>query len=145
MWNDQFSCCIAVQCLSVHLPQLATWLIGVLCFLVSTVGTTLRTDLPRHLCGIGINGTGCSSTTFDTYGIEYKQVCGKIIEYQDQTPDALSQGQSQPINGHYVEGIIPISSAVENGSCFRNQRGLLRSQQSLRGPQPAPSHSESSP
>ena len=52
-----------------------------------------------------IYGTGCSSTTFDTCGIEYKQVCGKIIEYQDQTPDALSQGQSQPINGHYVEGI----------------------------------------
>ena len=30
-------------------------------------GTTLRTDLPKRLCGIGISGEGCSSTTFDTY------------------------------------------------------------------------------
>ena len=57
-------------------------------------GTTLRTDLPRRLCGIGINGTGCSSTTFHTYGISYSQVCGKIIGYQDETPDAFSQGVS---------------------------------------------------
>ena len=42
-------------------------------------GTRLRTGLPKRLCGIGINGTGCSSTTFDVYGIEYSQVCGKII------------------------------------------------------------------
>ena len=52
-------------------------------------GTTLRTDLPRRLCGIGISGTDCSSTILDTYGIEFRQVCGKIIGYQDQIPDAL--------------------------------------------------------
>ena len=65
-------------------------------------GTTLRTDLPRYLCGIGINGIGCSSTTFHTHGISYSQVCGKIIGYQDETPDAFGQGQSQQIDGHYV-------------------------------------------
>ena len=68
-------------------------------------GTTLRTDLPRRLCGIGISGTGCSSTIFNTYGIEYRKVCGKIIVYQDQTPDAFGQGESQMIDGHYIEGI----------------------------------------
>ena len=68
-------------------------------------GTTLRTDLPRRLCGIGISGTGCSSTTFNTYGIEYRQVCGKIIGYQDQSPDAFGEGQSQVIDGNYVDGI----------------------------------------
>ena len=68
-------------------------------------GTTLRTDLPRRLCGIGISGTGCSSIIFNTYGIEYRKVCGKIIGYQDQTPDAFGQGQLQTIDGHYVEGI----------------------------------------
>ena len=68
-------------------------------------GTTLRTDLPRRLCGIGISGTGCSSIIFNTYGIEYRKVCGKIIGYQDQTPDAFGQGQLQIIDGHYVEGI----------------------------------------
>ena len=69
-------------------------------------GTTLRTDLPSRLCGIGISGLGCSSTIFDMYGIEYSQVCGKIIGYQDRTPDAFGQ-QSQPISidTTYVEGI----------------------------------------
>ena len=51
-------------------------------------GTTLRTDLPRRLCGSGTSGD-CSSTIFDLSGIEYSQVCGKIIGYQDETPDAL--------------------------------------------------------
>ena len=69
-------------------------------------GTTLRTDLPRRLCGIGINGRGCSSTIFDMYGIDYSQVCGKIIGYQDETPDAFGQ-PSRPISidSAYVEGI----------------------------------------
>ena len=68
-------------------------------------GETLRTDLPKHLCVNGINGTGCSLTTFHTHGISHSQVCGKIIGYQDQTPGAFGQGQSQQIDGHYVEGI----------------------------------------
>ena len=68
-------------------------------------GTTLRTDLPRRLCGIGISGSGCSSTNFDLYGIAYSQVCGKIIGYQDETPDAFGQAQTQSIDGAYVEGI----------------------------------------
>ena len=73
-------------------------------------GTTLslRTDLPERLCGIGINGSvraRCSSTNFDLYGIAYSQVCGKIIGYQDGTPDAFGQAQTQSIDGTYVEGI----------------------------------------
>ena len=68
-------------------------------------GTTLRTDLPKHLCGIGINGLGCSSTIFNIHGIEYSQVCGKIIGYQDRTPDAFGHALTQSIDGTYVEGI----------------------------------------
>ena len=68
-------------------------------------GTTLRTDLPKRLCGIGISGLGCSSTMFDLHGITYSQVCGKIIGYQDRTPDAFGQAQTQSIDGNYVEGI----------------------------------------
>ena len=68
-------------------------------------GTRLRTDLPRRLCGSGTSG-GCSSTFFDLSGIEYSQVCGKIIGYQDETPDAFGQ-PSRPISidNTYVEGI----------------------------------------
>ena len=71
-------------------------------------GTTLRTDLPRRMCGIGTRQTGeyCSSTIFDVYGIEYSQVCGKIIGYQDETPDAFGQPQrSVSIDSSYVEGV----------------------------------------
>ena len=68
-------------------------------------GTTLRTDLPRHLCGISISGSGCSSTNFDLYGIAYNQVLGKIIGYQDRTPDGFGQAQGQSIDGAYVDGI----------------------------------------
>ena len=67
-------------------------------------GTTQRTDLPRRLCGIGISGTGCSSTMFGTHGFEYRQVCGKIIAYQDRSPDAFGEGQLQTIiiDGNYM-------------------------------------------
>ena len=68
-------------------------------------GTTLRTDLPKRLCGISISGLGCSSTIFNLHGIAYSQVCGKIIGYQDETPDAFGQAQTQSIDGAYVEGI----------------------------------------
>ena len=52
-------------------------------------GTRLRTDLPKRLCGINFTGRGCSSTMFDVHGIEYTQVCGKIIAYQDASSDAF--------------------------------------------------------
>ena len=70
----------------------------------SPSGTTLRTDLPRHLCGRGIDGPGCSSSMFDIHGIKYNQVCGKIIAYQDESPDAF-RGQQQSIDQAYVDGI----------------------------------------
>ena len=66
-------------------------------------GTRLRTDLPIRLCGNSLNGAGCSSTIFDVHGIEYRQVCGKIIGYQDRTPDAFET--STNIDSNYVDGI----------------------------------------
>ena len=69
------------------------------------LGTTLRTDLPRRPCGIGISGQDCSSTFFDTYEIEYSFVCGRIIGYQDYSPDDFFQRRSQTIDGNYVDGI----------------------------------------
>ena len=68
-------------------------------------GTTLRTDLPKRLCGISVSWLGCSSTIFNLYGIAYSQVCGKIIGYQDRTPDGFGNGWSNSIDGAYVDGI----------------------------------------
>ena len=42
--------------------------------------TTLRTNLPRRLCGIGINlVVWAVHLLLSTHEIEYNQVCGKII------------------------------------------------------------------
>ena len=35
----------------------------------------------------------------------YSQVCGKIIGYQDRTPDGFANGRSNSIDGAYVDGI----------------------------------------
>ena len=67
-------------------------------------GTTLITYQSKRLCGRGITSTGCSSTMFSAHGFKYNQVCGKIIVYQDKTPDAFS-GQQNSIDSHYVDGI----------------------------------------
>ena len=36
----------------------------------------------RRLCRKPSLAPGCSSTTFSTQGVEYRQVCGKVIDYQ---------------------------------------------------------------
>ena len=76
-------------------------------------GTRLRTHQAKRLCGIGVDGPGCSSSVFNIYGIEYNQVCGKIIGYQYATPDTfgafLLNGRyhrnSNNVDGNYVDGI----------------------------------------
>ncbi len=39
-----------------------------------------RSDAPQCTCGR--TGPGCVSTSYSTYGIEYSQVCGRVIGYQ---------------------------------------------------------------
>ena len=68
-------------------------------------GTRLRTGLPKRLCGINFDGPGCSSTTFDVHGVRYRQVCGKIIAYQDASPDAFRLTNTHSIDNNYVDGI----------------------------------------
>ena len=63
----------------------------------------LRADSKR-LCGInmGIRGSGCSSVTLAVQKSQYSHVCGKIIGYQKQSPDAFSGGT---IDTFYLDGI----------------------------------------
>ena len=55
---------------------------------------------------------GCVSTTFPTHGMEYSQVCGKIIGYQFDNTQAFrpyiyhyDTGRSRTIDGFYVDGV----------------------------------------
>ena len=56
----------------------------------STCPSGLRTlTSPRRLCAMNIDGGGCSSAVLPVQGVEYSQVCGKIIGYQDKSTEAF--------------------------------------------------------
>ena len=46
---------------------------------------------PKRLCAKNMDGGGCSSAVFNLNGIRYTNVCGKIIGYQQRSPDGLSR------------------------------------------------------
>ena len=74
----------------------------------STCPSGLRTlTSPRRLCAMNIDGIGCSSALLPVHGVEYSQVCGKIICYQDKTPDAFYRfiDDQNTIDTIYVDGI----------------------------------------
>ena len=65
--------------------------------------------MPRRLCGSNnsVSG-GCSSAVLPVEGVQYSRVCGKIIGYQQKTPNAfepyIDNGQTT-IDSYYVDGI----------------------------------------
>ena len=61
-----------------------------------------RTSAPLRTCGRP-GPVGCVSTTLQTYGVEYSHVCGRVIGYQDGTPDAFFRGTT--IDSIYVDGV----------------------------------------
>ena len=60
---------------------------------------------PKRLCAMNITGGGCSSATISLHGVEYTHVCGKIIGYQQKTPDAFGNYYHNRIDDNYVDGI----------------------------------------
>ena len=74
----------------------------------STCPSGLRTlTSPRRLCAMNTDGPACSSAVFPVQGIQYSQVCGKVIGYQQGSPDAFHPYTvgSQTIDSNYVDGI----------------------------------------
>ena len=66
-----------------------------------------RTTAPLRTCGRS-GPVRCASTIFPVHGIEYSQVCGRVIGYQDKTPDAFDvypRSSFQSIDSHYVDGV----------------------------------------
>ncbi|XP_064387339.1 uncharacterized protein LOC135335723 [Halichondria panicea] len=68
-----------------------------------------RTTAPLRTCGGQIERqVGCTSTTYSTYGVEYSNVCGRIIAYQSSTPDAFEPyftNRAASIDDVYVDGV----------------------------------------
>ena len=60
---------------------------------------------PRRLCGRSSSGASCKSVTYSTFGINYSHVCGRVIAYQNGTPDAFHNSGSVTIENYYVDGV----------------------------------------
>ena len=56
----------------------------------------------KKLCGN--RASGCKSTTFNTFGVPYTEVCGFVAGFQYKTPDAF-HGKSARIDSTYLDGI----------------------------------------
>ena len=67
-------------------------------------GLTLQnySNIDHSLCGR--SSSGCASTFFSTYGLNYTKVCGKVRGYQFSSIDAFLV-QSNSIDSTYVDGI----------------------------------------
>ena len=50
------------------------------------------------------NSAGCKSNIFQTNGISYSQICGKVVGYQKGTPDAVHTNNDD-INSAYIDGV----------------------------------------
>ena len=63
---------------------------------------------PRRSCArpssAGYNSCNYS-VMFPTQGIQYSQVCGRIIGYQVGQPQAFILGENRTIDGRYVDGV----------------------------------------
>ena len=59
----------------------------------------------RRLCGGNSSShLGCVSATYNTYGISYSHVCGRVIGYQFAVTDAFRTSNSS-IDSHYLSGV----------------------------------------
>ena len=63
---------------------------------------------PIRLCGRRTDN-GCDSVTFTTYGVQYRQVCGRVRGYQFRSPDGFERWTHCPlpcaIDDPYVDGV----------------------------------------
>ena len=62
---------------------------------------------PKRMCGRQ-SGPGCVSTTFPVHGIQYQNVCGRAIGYQDNSPNAFApyyDNRLITIDGTYLDGL----------------------------------------
>ena len=63
------------------------------------------TNQPIRLCGRRTDSR-CDSVTFSTYGVQYRQVCGRVRGYQFRAPDAFEYCPAPcTIDKPYVDGV----------------------------------------
>lgn len=60
---------------------------------------------PSRLCRRGNFGAGCVSANYNTFGIRYNHVCGRLVGYQTSYTDAFGGQRTGTIEGPYVDGV----------------------------------------
>ncbi len=65
-----------------------------------------REEPPLRTCGR--HAPGCVSTTYSTYGVKYSKICGRIIAYQNSSPDVFYpyfSNRALSIDDSYIDGV----------------------------------------
>jgi len=60
---------------------------------------------PRRTCGRSTDVTGCDSAIFNTSGIQYSAVLGRVLGYQYGNPEGFGEGGSSIDTGKYLDGV----------------------------------------
>ena len=66
---------------------------------------------PVRCCGRPVSDrSSCPAVFYETYGYQYSKVCGKIIGYQQGSPDGFAsivraEPSTETVNGIYVDGV----------------------------------------
>ena len=85
----------------------------------------LRNFSGQLLCGR--NKTGCQSTTFPTFSLNYCQVCGRLRGYQLGTPEAFVQSiiiSSRTVDSQYLDGVSITHGSVPRRHIWAYAVGL---------------------
>lgn len=70
---------------------------------------------PIRMCGLYTSSSGCSSTTFSIGGLQYNQVCGRVIGYQYGYAYAfVTSHQIANIDARYMDGVSLTHGAAGN-------------------------------
>ena len=60
---------------------------------------------PHRVCGRRSSIANCEGLNYTTGGVQYNQVCGRIIGYQVGAPESFPGSGSRSINTYYVDGV----------------------------------------
>jgi len=76
-------------------------------------GLAFKSNSGLRLCGRVDTNSGCWSTTYNTSGLQYRSVCGRVRGYQNGATSAFAYS-SRGIESYYIEGVSLTYGAVGN-------------------------------
>ena len=86
-----------------------------------------QVNSPKRTCARWQRSAGCSSVTYNTHGINYMKICGRIISYQYGTPSGFytASYHGSRIDGPYLEGVSVTHGQSPRKHIWSFANGLL--------------------